>query len=71
MLVQALRFVIRFGIIHGVYLCQKTEGQVAFFFSYLNELPLFQFAVISLGRDEVTCFSTFFHTFKSFYSQSC
>ena len=27
-----------------------------FFFSYLNELPLLQFAVMSLVRDEVICF---------------
>ena len=41
------------------------------FFPYLNELPLFQFAVISLVRNGVICFSTFFHTFKNFYSPSC
>ena len=41
-----------------------------FFFPYLNELPLFQFAVISLVRNGVICFSTFFHTFKNFYSPS-
>ena len=42
-----------------------------FFFFYLNELPLVQFAVIFLVRNEVICFSTFFHTFKNFYSPSC
>ena len=54
-------------------ICAKKTGffQVALFFSYLNELPLFQFAVISLVRDEVICFSTFFRTFENFYSPSC
>ena len=33
-------------------------------FSYLNKLPLFQFAAISLVRNEVICFSTFFHTLQ-------
>ena len=53
--------------VHGVYLFFSS----GFSFSYLNELPLFQFAVISLVRNEVICFSTFFHTFKNFYSPSC
>ena len=44
--------------------------KLLYFFSYLNELPLFQFAVMSLVRDEVICFSTFFHTFKNFYGLS-
>ena len=41
------------------------------FFPYLNELPLFQFAVISLVRNGVICFSAFFRTFKNFYRPSC
>ena len=53
--------------VHGVYLFFLS----GFPFSYLNELQLFQFAVISLVLNEVICFSTFFHTFKNFYSPSC
>ena len=30
--------------------------KLLYFFSYLNELPLFQFAVMSLVRNEVICF---------------
>ena len=46
--------------------------KLLYFFSYLNELPLFQFAVMSLVRNEVICFVffKFFHTFKNFYSLS-
>ena len=56
-----------------MFICAKKTGffQAAFFLSYLNELPLFRFAVIFLVRNEAICFSTFFHTFKNFYSPSC
>ena len=54
-----------------MFICAKKTGffEVALFFSYLKELQLFQFAVISLVRDEVICFSTFLHTFKNFTAQ--
>ena len=56
-----------------MFICAKKTGffSSCFVLSYLNELPLFQFAVISLIRNEVICFSTFFHTFKNFYSPTC
>ena len=74
MLVQIIpkRFTL-ISICHKSYStrCLFVLSSCSIFFSYVNELPLFQFSVISFVLNEVICFSTFFHTFKNCYSPDC
>ena len=48
--------------------CLFVLSSCSIFFSYVNELPLFQFSVISFVLNEVICFSTFI-PLKTFIAQ--